>query len=184
MSENRKIIGEKCYLTKIKISDAENWAIWYNDIDISMPESNVYDVITTKNTRGTIEWYQSNNSSVFTIVDNKSEKRIGLIELEIDLESKTGSFGIVIGEKDYWGLGYGKEATQLILDYAFNSLNINNMMLGVYALNQRAYCLYKHIGFKEIGRKREYQAIGGQRFDMIMMDMLASEFKGVGDVLL
>jgi RimJ/RimL family protein N-acetyltransferase len=87
--------------------------------------------------------------------------------------------GIDIGEMDYWGKGYGKEATQLALDFAFNFLNIHNIMLGVYAFNQRAYHLYKKIGFKEIGRKREFQTLGGEKFDMIMMDLLSTEYESV-----
>lgn len=39
--------------------------------------------------------------------------------------------------------------------------------------------IYKQIGFQEIGRKREFQAIGGRRFDMIYMDMLSAEFNGL-----
>lgn len=179
MSRDIKITGKKCYLKSIDRSEAGNWAKWYNDIDISIPESNVYDVISKENTFGSIEWYLENDQLIFTITDKSSGKSIGIIELETDSESRTGSFGIIIGEKEYWGRGYGMEATLLILDYAFNTLNINNMMLGVYAFNKRAFSLYKRIGFKEIGRKREFQAIGGRRYDMIMMDMLASEFRGV-----
>ena len=179
MSNNIEIIGTNCSLIPLKESDAYNWAKWYNDIYISLPESNVYDVLSLSNTEGWVQKNINNNDLVFTIIDNHSKTAIGKIELEIDVENNCGSFGIVIGERKFWGQGFGKEATILLLDFAFNKKDIHNMMLGVYAFNKRAFNIYKQIGFQEIGRRREFQAVGGRRFDMIFMDMLSSDFKGL-----
>lgn len=176
---NMEMIGKKCSLIPLKESDALKWAEWYNDIYISLPESNVYDVFALSNTEGWVKHNIKNNDLVFSIIDNHSKTVVGKIELELDSENSCGSFGIVIGEREYWGRGLGKEATLLLLDFAFNKKGIHNMMLGVYAFNKRAINLYEQIGFKEIGRRREYQAVGGRRFDMIFMDMLSSEFKGL-----
>lgn len=178
MSESLEIIGQKCNLIPLKESDAFNWAKWYNDIYISLPESNVYDVFTISNTEGWIKHNIKNKDIVFTIIENQSNTPIGKIELEIDNENNCGSFGIIIGERKFWGQGIGKEATSLLLDYAFKIKGIHNMMLGVYGFNKRAINLYKQIGFQEIGRKREYQAVSGRRFDMIFMDMLSTEYRG------
>lgn len=169
MDRIKTIEGKKCYL---KLADSESASTkpkWFNDINISMPESNIYEVISEKNI-----WF---GELAYSIFDKESNTNIGEIELYTDEDSSSASLGIIIGERDYWGKGYGKEAILLIMDMAFNKLNKNNLMLGVYGFNKRAISLYKHLGFKEIGRKREYQAIGGRRFDMILMDMLSREFK-------
>lgn len=179
MSNNIEIIGQNCSLIPLRESDAINWAKWYNDIYISLPESNVYDIFTISNTEGWVKHNIENNDLVFTIIENQSKTAIGKIELEIDSEKRCGSFGIIIGKRDYWGRGLGKEATILLLDFAFNKKGLHNMMLGVYAFNKRAINLYEQIGFQEIGRKREFQAVGGKRFDMILMDMLSTEFRGL-----
>lgn len=174
-----EIIGQKCRLIPLQKSDAANWAKWYNDIHISLPESNVYDVLSLANTQGWVEYNIKNKDLVFTIMENTSKIAVGKIELEIDSENNCGTFGIIIGERDFWGKGLGKEATSLILDFAFNTKGLKNIMLGVYAFNKRAINMYRQIGFKEIGRKREYQLVGGKRFDMIYMDMLSNEFRGI-----
>ncbi len=179
MAYYKKLIGKKCYLSPLAEKDAENLARWYNDIEISMPESNVYDAISLKSMENMVNTFQSKGLNVFTIVDIETDKAIGIVEIEANQVYKSGSFGIIIGEKDYWGKGFGKEATLLILDFAFNFLNLHNIMLGVYGFNERAYGLYKHIGFKDIGRKREYQTVAGKKYDMIMMDMLSTEYKSV-----
>ena len=66
-----------------------------------------------------------------------------------------------------------------MLDYGFNLLNLNNIMLCVYSFNHRAINCYKKIGFKEIGRRRNSKFIGGKWFDGVFMDMLAEEFQSV-----
>jgi len=87
--------------------------------------------------------------------------------------------GIVIGEKDCWGKGYGQDAVRLLLDYAFNLLNLNSIMLGTFSFNERAIACYKKVGFREIGRRRQARIIGAKRFDAILMDILAEEYESV-----
>jgi len=84
--------------------------------------------------------------------------------------------GIVIGEKGYWGKGYGQDAVRLLLDYGFNLLNLNSVMLGTFSFNQRAIHCYKKVGFKEIGRRRQARIIAGTAYDNVLMDILAEEF--------
>lgn len=179
MLNNMKIIGPNCSLTPIQEADASHLAKWFNDIYISLPESNIYDVVSLSYAEERVRRNIKKNDLVFTIIENNSNTPIGKIDLYLDTKNNNGSLGIIIGERHFWGQGLGKEAILLLLDFAFNKKNLHNIMLGVYSFNKRAYGLYKHIGFQEIGRRREYQALGGKRFDMIFMDMLSSEFKGL-----
>lgn len=139
MKNNIEIIGPNCSLIPLRETDAPYWAKWYNDIYISLPESNIYDVLSLTNTEWWVKHNIENNDFVFTIIDNHSKTAIGKIELEIDNENKCGSFGIIIGERKFWGQGFGKEATLPLLDFAFNKTGIHNMMLGVYAFIKRAF---------------------------------------------
>lgn len=82
----------------------------------------------------------------------------------------------MIGDKNYWDQGYGREAIELVLNYGFNILNLNNIMLNVYSFNKRAITCYENIGFKEIGRRREAYILGKRKYDEIHMDILADEF--------
>ena len=52
-------------------------------------------------------------------------------------------------------------------------------MLRVYSFNERAIRTYRRIGFQEIGRRRESHRLGGKAYDVIYMDCLAAEFKGM-----
>ena len=81
-------------------------------------------------------------------------------------------------EVDCWGKGYGTEATRLVLDYAFSGLGLHNVMLNVFASNERAIRAYTRAGFREIGRRRQAHRIAGDPEDIVLMDCLATEFEG------
>ena len=126
-------------------------------------------------------WYESGqkreNTVFFTIFLRDGLCPIGNAGLhDIDHKDGTAEFGILIGEKDCWGHGYGSEATRLVLDYGFNVLALHNIMLRVYAFHERGLRCYRRAGFREIGRRREARRLAGQMFDVVMMDCLAREF--------
>ena len=59
--------------------------------------------------------------------------------------------GIGLGERDYWGNGYGTDAMRLMLRFAFDELNLQRVSLGVYAYNPRAIRSYEKAGFRREG---------------------------------
>ena len=128
-------------------------------------------------------WYErasKNETEVhFMVYELATTRVIGSTALNrIDLFNRTAEFGILIGEKDCWGKGYGTETTHLMLDFAFNVLGLHNVMLVVFSYNQRGIRAYTKAGFKVMGRRREAKRYGGHAFDEILMDCLSTEFQG------
>lgn len=120
------------------------------------------------------------NAHVFSIVDLKSDELLGRCMLfNIDKINRHAMLGIVIGEKSYWNKGFGQDATKQLLDYGFNLLNLNNIMLGVFSFNKAAINCYKKIGFKEIGCRRQARIISNKKYDIVFMDILAEEFTSI-----
>ena len=181
MTYYRKLVGEKCYLSPCSVEDAEKWTEWDNDLEVTIPLGpEAYIPISLDRTREGISKFIEKQSHIFCIVDLKTDTLIGRCLLfDIDQINRKATFGIDIGEKSYWNKGYGKDATRLMLDYGFNLLNLNSIMLGVFSYNRRAIECYKKVGFKEIGRRRKSKLIGGKWFDGVLMDILAEEFKSV-----
>jgi RimJ/RimL family protein N-acetyltransferase len=128
------------------------------------------------------EWYEeqakSENSVPFTIYERRTLRPIGNAGLDgVDHRNRTASFGIVIGEPDCRGKGYGTETTRLLLDFAFTALGLNNVMLTVFEYNPAGVRAYEKAGFKEFGRRRKSRMMGGKLWDDIYMDCLSTEFE-------
>ena len=114
----------------------------------------------------------------FVIYEAATLRPIGGTDLRhIDGVHRTAEFGISIGEKECWGKGYGTETVMLMLDYGFSVLGLHNIMLDTFSYNERAIRAYTRAGFREIGRRREATRLGGQAYDIVFMDCLATEFQ-------
>lgn len=181
MTYYRKLVGEKCYLSPCSVEDAEKWTEWDNDLEVAIPLGNeAYTQLPLDKTRENIGEMIKKQQHVFIIVELETDSPIGRCVLfGIDKVDRRAIFGIVIGEKAYWNKGYGQDATRLLLDYGFNLLNLNSIMLGVFSYNQRAISSYRKVGFKEIGRRRQARIVGGKKYDIVLMDILAEEFESV-----
>lgn len=86
--------------------------------------------------------------------------------------------GIGIGERDYWGKGYGTDAMQIILRYAFQELNLQRVALNVFEYNPRAIRSYEKAGFRHEGRVRDCLQRAGRRWDLIYMGITREEWLG------
>jgi RimJ/RimL family protein N-acetyltransferase len=85
--------------------------------------------------------------------------------------------GIGIGDKEYWGKGYGTEAVSLLLDWAFTHRNMNRVFLSTISNNERAIACYKKCGFVIEGRLREHAWNRGAYVDLIYMGILKSDWE-------
>jgi RimJ/RimL family protein N-acetyltransferase len=84
--------------------------------------------------------------------------------------------GISIGEREYWGKGYGTDAMRLAVQYAFLELNLRRVTLGLHSYNERALKSYQKVGFKMEGRMRGEGIRDGVRFDSLWMGILREEW--------
>lgn len=105
-------------------------------------------------------------------------KLIGQCALpQIETVHRTCMLGIGIGDKEYWGRGYGREAVKLLVHYAFHYYNLNKVWLTVMSVNERAIRCYQACGFIEEGRLKDHLWCEGQFVDLVHMRILRSEWQ-------
>lgn len=81
----------------------------------------------------------------------------------------------MIGE-EFQGNGYGKEALEKGLAISFLEYNCHKVNLYVYSFNEKAINLYKKLGFKHEGTRREAMYMNGKWYDVIDMGILRKEY--------
>ena len=113
----------------------------------------------------------------FAIRTLADDRLIGLIGLYTVFWPPHEAFmGIQIGERDFWGKGYGTDALRVLLRYAFDELNLQRISLGVLEGNERAMRSYEKCGFRYEGRERQAWTYDGRRWDEIYMGLLHAEW--------
>jgi len=172
--------GERLILRPLKIEDLSATNKWRNTIELTkstlgirFPKSLLLDQ----------EWFEvtlrdkSNRNIYFAIETIQNNDFIGMIQVtNIDWISRTGDFGINIGNVQETGKGYGKEAMNLFFNYIFATINLRKINLKVAVYNQNAISSYDKFGFKKEGRLEKQIYYDNTYYDVVLMSIFADDF--------
>ena len=129
------------------------------------------------------EWIEKNverdfNPSryFFSIRALDDDKLIGFLGLWLELVHSEVWVGIGIGERDYWGKGYGTQASKMLLRFAFAELNLFRVTANVAEYNEGAIALMKKLGFTEEVRRRQSLEREARRWDLLVFGLLKDEW--------
>ncbi|MFW9971180.1 MAG: GNAT family N-acetyltransferase [Candidatus Odinarchaeota archaeon] len=104
---------------------------------------------------------------VFEIWHKKDKKPIGQVGLSwIDWINGWANAFAYIGEPEYWSQGITTEATQLLIEYAFNELNLNKLQGGAAVENVGSWSVAEKVGFKFEGIRKNEMYVGGKYLDV------------------
>jgi RimJ/RimL family protein N-acetyltransferase len=119
------------------------------------------------------------NAVEFRLRTLEGDRLIGFVALHsIEWNNRAGLLSIGIGEAEYRGKGYGSDALQLILRYAFDELNLERVGLDVIANNAAAIRAYERAGFRREGAMRHAVMRDGEWHDRLIMGILRDEWPG------
>lgn len=171
------ICGERIILRPIKESDTYKFLMWRNSENIKHFFLHRTPITYDEH----IQWL---NNTILTgkalqwiIYDIETQKDIGSVYLrDIDSANRKCQFGILIGETEYQGKGYGYEVTLLVLEYAFNHLKVEKVYLKAVSYNTEAINLYTKVGFKEEGYFRKDIYSDNKPVDVVYMAVFANDF--------
>lgn len=172
--------GEKIRLTALSPDDAAAIARWQEDVgylrllntDLARPRG-VEEIA-----EGLKEAQAGDRDILFAIRPLSSHTLIGMLGFtEIEWTNQVAWVYISIGDRENWGKGYGREAMELALAYAFHELNLHRVQLTVIAYNERAIALYEGLGFTREGTFREFGQRDGRRYDMLLYGLLRPEWE-------
>ena len=173
------LIGERVRLRALEREDINTLTRWMNDPEV---RDNLL-VFAPISTHAEERWLEGlldrSDDYVFgveALVEGKW-RHVGNVGLHgIDRHHRRAEIGIVIGEKDAWGMGYGSEAMALMMRFAFHELGLHRIELEVFETNLRALKTYRALGFVEEGVRRESIFKGGRFIDALHMGVLRPEF--------
>lgn len=170
------IRGERITLRAIEREDLPRYVAWFNDREVTF-HLQAYRPLPSADEE---DWYnkQRKDPSLLNLaIETEKGVHIGSVGLmNIDHRLQLAELGIVIGDKSHWGQGYGQEAIQVLLAYAFNELNLKRVYLRVDADHPAAIRCYQKCGFIEEGRLREVVFREGKFFDQLIMGILRREY--------
>ena len=86
----------------------------------------------------------------FVIEEKASQKPIGSVYFrDMDRDRRSAEYGIFIGEVSARGKGYGNETAMAMVDYFFNTIRFDRLLLRVLKNNIPAIRSYEKAGFRQ-----------------------------------
>lgn len=169
--------GNKIYLRPVESKDVELVQFGKNNTEVRETLF-LFAPMTYEQVKEEIaQWSGSADKIIFTICDQTSDEPVGQTAfVRIDYVSRAAVFYIAIYDPQYWSKGFGKEATQLMVKYAFDVLNLNRIQLHVSAENIHGVEAYKKAGFKIEGTLRQAMYHNNKYIDFYVMGILREDF--------
>lgn len=98
----------------------------------------------------------SEREQQFAILDERGALigRTGLFAL--DRQARVAELGIMIGQRDCWNQGYGRDAVHTLARFAFQTLGIRRIVLFTYPDNVRAQRAFSSVGFRAVRKLRRF----------------------------
>lgn len=126
------------------------------------------------------ELEENKNGFYFTIRTRGDDRLLGFASIHwIEWTHATGWVRLGIGDRRDWRKGYGTEALDLLLEYAFSELNLYRLGAEIIEYNQGAVRLFEKAGFREEVRRRQALRRDGRQWDILMYGLLRQEWEAV-----
>ena len=168
-----RLPGRLVTLRSKRIIDAWNDYIWRIDPELSQLDAAVpLGLSFTDFERFYREDLRKYNPRSFKFaIENKNGVHIGnCMCYDFNERRQQAEFGIMIGDRDYWGRGYGSDATKTLLAYIFTKTRIRRLYLHTLMSNRRAQRAFESAGF------RKYDRVWREGKNFIQMEALAYEW--------
>jgi len=176
---NLLIKGKKIFLRTLAEKDVHgNWWKWFNDKEVTRYLNKGHEKNTPEKQ---MEFFRkvknSDRDFILGICDRETEGHIGTTGIHNIREQngKTADFGIIIGEKDFWKKGIGTEAWHLMVEHAFNNLELNFLETRIFPGNEASLKIAKKLGFKVIDVLKKDVIKDGTEIDRVLL-RLDSDF--------
>jgi ribosomal-protein-alanine N-acetyltransferase len=171
--------GSGIYLRALTEADCDGpYLSWFNDAEVCrfnghhrFPYTRAAALSYVNQVSG------SPDDLVLAMVEADSNRHVGNVSLlGLDYVSRNAEFAIVIGERDCWNKGYGKQAARLLLDHGFLTLDLHRVYCGTAADNLAMRKMAVSLGMREEGCRREALYKRGQCIDIIDYGVLKQEY--------
>lgn len=179
-----QLVGELIHLRALEPSDINRLYFWENDSSIwsvsgtLVPFSRFVleefvkevhqDIYTSKQLRLMIDLKYFDEAD-----EDETSRSIGCVDLfEFDPKNRRAGVGIMIANKADRGRGYATEALHLIIDYAFEVLDLHQIYSNVRIDNENSLALFKKAGFEITGLKQDWIYEQGKFYDEYIMQLV------------
>lgn len=157
---------------------AGGYPLWFSDEAVCRHNSHGAFPKSAQELAAYIDGLASDRAKVvWAVIDRATGLHIGNMSLQsINWINRSAEFAVLMGEKEYWGRGYAREAGELLLRHGFLRLNLRRVYCGTAATNTGMQKLAESLGMAREGVRRQELYLNGEYTDLWEYGVLKDEF--------
>lgn len=170
---------ERIFLRETLLSDvSQEYVDWMNDPEVTRYMEARFGQHTFESVKDFVRNVGKENSVLLAVIAKDHQKHIGNVKLgPIDKNHAFTILGVMIGDRNYWGKGYGPEAIKLAVEYAFTKLGLRKINADVYENNIGSLRAFQKTGFQEEGRRKRQYFSDGKWLDAVCFSINKDNYK-------
>ncbi len=168
-----KHIGKKIFIRLLSPEDVtQEYVNWMQDEEIVQYLESRWRVSTIEDIKEYVKTINNSpNDFLLGIFDKENSEHIGNIKIgSINQIHRYADIGFIIGNKKYWGKGIASEAIELATKFAFEELNLNKLIAGIYEGNIGSTKALIKMGYREVGILKKHRFCKGKYVDEILVE--------------
>lgn len=144
------------------------YAGWFNDPEVTKHTRHGSRVMTVDEVRDYVRSIQNSPATLaLAMILPDTGEHVGNVSLnDISWANHSGEISIMLGARKCWGRGIGTEAVSLVVDFAFRTLRLHRVWLGMTVNNQGMLGIAQSLGFREEGILKEALFKDGRYLDI------------------
>lgn len=175
LAVNNQLETERLRLRPVTLADAKDM------FEYASREDNTYYVFNTHRTLADTQFSIANYFMMSPLgkygIELKEEKKlIGTIDLRVDMKKGKGEIGYILNQ-NYSKKGYATEAGKKLLEFAFETLELEKIVTSCDARNTSSEAVMKRLGLQLEGRSRHHEIWkNGEWIDLLFYSILKEEY--------
>jgi RimJ/RimL family protein N-acetyltransferase len=172
------VLGKKIVLRAIESEDLHILQKWANEPDIQYLLGGWHFPINRENHQKWFSNLSTNSLDQRFVIETLDLGIIGMANIvNIDWKNKNAFHGMLLGDKDIRGKGYGTDTVMTIMKYAFEELGLNRLDGSMIEYNEASLKMYiEKCGWKEEGRQNQWYYRKGRYWDKILVGITKNEY--------
>ena len=176
---NLKINAERLFFRYLRMYDAnKTYKKWLNDKDVNKFLETRHEIHTIAKIKNFISVQnKSTNNHLFGVFHKKNKIHIGNVKLgPIHKFHPVSELSLFIGDKKYWGNGYGSEIIKTLTYHAFKNLGLKKLSAGAYSQNISSVQAFIKSGYHVEGIRKKHYLLDSKLADITILGCKAQVF--------
>ena len=181
---NAIMIGERVYLRPLEVSNADELARHYAvETETFFDDGRVpFSPLAFERWIGDLYKQRPPREVQFAVCLKEDDRLLGMVGIsDIDWVNRTGETESYFGLPENRSKGYGTETKHLILEYAFDRIQLEMICSYVWEPNTRSAAALRKQGYQPAGRVRSAATRGAVFRDMLVFDLSRDEWLAARD---